>query len=59
MSEEVKNIEQPQSELSASMPDLKDRVLAAIKTVYDPEIPVLQQSVCSCISIMQVACHKL
>jgi FeS assembly SUF system protein len=40
MSEEVKNIEQPQSETSASMPDLKDKVLSAIKTVYDPEIPV-------------------
>ena len=34
MSEEVKNTD------SVSMPDLKDKVLAAIKTVYDPEIPV-------------------
>ncbi len=25
---------------AASIPDLKDKVLAAIKTVYDPEIPV-------------------
>jgi FeS assembly SUF system protein len=25
---------------NSSSPDLKDRVLAAIKTVYDPEIPV-------------------
>jgi FeS assembly SUF system protein len=25
---------------SGSVPDLKDKVLAAIKTVYDPEIPV-------------------
>lgn len=40
MSEDVKNIEQKQSESSASMTDLKDKVLAAIKTVYDPEIPV-------------------
>ena len=40
MSEEVKNTE-PQTEApSASMPDLKDKVLAAIKSVYDPEIPV-------------------
>jgi FeS assembly SUF system protein len=37
MSEEVKNTEQTDS---VSMPDLKDKVLAAIKTVYDPEIPV-------------------
>lgn len=38
MSEEVKNTEQTTD--SVSMPDLKDKVLAAIKTVYDPEIPV-------------------
>lgn len=37
MSEEVKNIEQTDS---VSMPDLREKVLAAIKTVYDPEIPV-------------------
>ena len=41
MSEEVKNTEsQTEAPISASMPDLKDKVLAAIKTVYDPEIPV-------------------
>lgn len=40
MSEEVKNTEQLKNESPASMPDLKDKVLAAIKTVYDPEIPV-------------------
>lgn len=38
MSEPVENIEQKVSE--ASVPDLKDKVIAAIKTVYDPEIPV-------------------
>jgi FeS assembly SUF system protein len=40
MSEEVNNIEQAQPESTTSMSDLKDKVLAAIKTVYDPEIPV-------------------
>lgn len=38
MNEEVKNTEQTAD--SVSMGDLKDKVLAAIKTVYDPEIPV-------------------
>ena len=38
MSEPVENIEQKVSE--ASVPELKDKVIAAIKTVYDPEIPV-------------------
>lgn len=38
MSEEVKNTEQITD--SVSMPDLKDKVMAAIKSVYDPEIPV-------------------
>ncbi|HEY0654840.1 MAG TPA: DUF59 domain-containing protein [Chryseosolibacter sp.] len=38
MSEPVENIEQKISE--ASVPELKDKVIAAIKTVYDPEIPV-------------------
>jgi FeS assembly SUF system protein len=38
MSESVENIEQKVSE--ASVPDLKDKVIQAIKTVYDPEIPV-------------------
>lgn len=40
MSEVVKNTEQLKTESPGSMPDLKDKVLAAIKTVYDPEIPV-------------------
>ncbi len=38
MSEQTTNIE-PEI-MGVSMPDLKDKVLAAIKTVYDPEIPV-------------------
>ena len=29
-----------QPAINANAPDLKDKVLAAIKTVYDPEIPV-------------------
>jgi FeS assembly SUF system protein len=33
-----KNIEQKLSD--TAVPDLRDKVLAAIKTVYDPEIPV-------------------
>lgn len=36
MMEETGNIEQP----SVTIPNLKEKVLAAIKTVYDPEIPV-------------------
>ena len=35
---EIENNEQTVAE--ASVPDLRDKVLAAIKTVYDPEIPV-------------------
>jgi FeS assembly SUF system protein len=38
MSEQVENMEQKLSD--ASVPELKDKVIAAIKTVYDPEIPV-------------------
>jgi FeS assembly SUF system protein len=38
MSETQGNTEQKVSE--TTIPDLRDRVLAAIKTVYDPEIPV-------------------
>lgn len=38
MSETSENIEQKVSD--ATIPDLKDKVVAAIKTVYDPEIPV-------------------
>lgn len=38
MSESVENIEQTISE--ASVPGLNEKVMAAIKTVYDPEIPV-------------------
>jgi len=37
MSETTDNI---QTATAASIPDLRDKVLAAIKTVYDPEIPV-------------------
>lgn len=38
MTEEINKPEQ--SEATVSIPDLKDEVLKAIKTVYDPEIPV-------------------
>jgi len=38
MSEATENIEPKSSEVST--PELKDKVLQAIKTVYDPEIPV-------------------
>jgi FeS assembly SUF system protein len=37
MSEQTNNIETLES---ATVPNLRDQVLAAIKTVYDPEIPV-------------------
>lgn len=30
----------PETTTGTSAPDLKDKVLAAVKTVYDPEIPV-------------------
>lgn len=38
MTEDLKNTEHTLSE--ATIPDLKEKVLNAIKTVYDPEIPV-------------------
>jgi FeS assembly SUF system protein len=38
MTEEIKNTEQTVSE--TSVPNLKEKVLGAIKTIYDPEIPV-------------------
>jgi FeS assembly SUF system protein len=38
MSEQTQNPEQKTSD--ASIPDLRDKVLQALKTVYDPEIPV-------------------
>jgi FeS assembly SUF system protein len=38
MSESTENVSQTVSETQA--PDLKDKVIEAIKTVYDPEIPV-------------------
>jgi FeS assembly SUF system protein len=38
MSESAENTEVKVA--SAAIPDLKDKVMAAIKTVYDPEIPV-------------------
>ena len=38
MSEEVSNTEQKASD--AAIPDLHEKVLQTIKTVYDPEIPV-------------------
>lgn len=38
MNESISNSEQKISE--ASVPDLQEKVLQAIKTIYDPEIPV-------------------
>lgn len=38
MSEPVENTEQRVSD--TAVPDLKDKIIQAIKTVYDPEIPV-------------------
>jgi FeS assembly SUF system protein len=38
MSDPAEHIEKPVS--SAAIPDLNEKVIAAIKTVYDPEIPV-------------------
>ena len=38
MSEHISNTEQKASD--AAVPDLQEKVLQAIKTVYDPEIPV-------------------
>lgn len=38
MSESIENIEHKVD--SATVPDLQEKVMAAIKTVYDPEIPV-------------------
>src|SRR5688572_33203089 len=38
MSEQIENTEQRVSE--TAVPDLKDKIIQAIKTVYDPEIPV-------------------
>lgn len=38
MSEHTANTEQKASD--AAIPDLQDKVLQAIKTIYDPEIPV-------------------
>jgi FeS assembly SUF system protein len=38
MSDSVENMDQKVSD--TSVPDLKDKIIQAIKTVYDPEIPV-------------------
>ncbi|MFZ6008849.1 MAG: FeS assembly SUF system protein, partial [Bacteroidota bacterium] len=38
MSEESQHITQNFSD--ASVPDLRDKVIQAIKSIYDPEIPV-------------------
>jgi FeS assembly SUF system protein len=38
MSEPIDNIQTAPS--TTAVPDLRDKVMAAIKTVYDPEIPV-------------------
>lgn len=38
MSEQTENIDQKVSD--TAVPDLQDKVLAAIKSIYDPEIPV-------------------
>lgn len=40
MTEEIKKAEEIQPESTTSIPNLKDEVLKAIKSVYDPEIPV-------------------
>lgn len=40
MSEQANDIQQQPAESATAVPDLRDKVLAAIKTVYDPEIPV-------------------
>jgi FeS assembly SUF system protein len=39
MSEEVENTE-PRTASTASIPNLNDKVIQALKSVYDPEIPV-------------------
>jgi FeS assembly SUF system protein len=39
MSDTLGNIDQPKVS-DTQVPDLRDKVLAALKTVYDPEIPV-------------------
>lgn len=39
MSEETQHIE-PQTASSIEVPNLREKIMAAIKTVYDPEIPV-------------------
>ena len=38
MSQETQNIEP--SPTSLEVPDLREKIMAALKTVYDPEIPV-------------------
>src|SRR5688500_5039458 len=38
MSEQLENTEQKVSD--TNVPDLRDKVVAAIKSIYDPEIPV-------------------
>jgi FeS assembly SUF system protein len=38
MSEQTENIEQKVSD--TAIPDLRDKVMAALKSIYDPEIPV-------------------
>jgi FeS assembly SUF system protein len=38
MNDEISNIEAKSSD--ATIPDLQDKVLQTIKTIYDPEIPV-------------------
>lgn len=38
MSEQIENSEETKTQIS--IPDLNDKVIAALKSVYDPEIPV-------------------
>ena len=40
MSEQTTPVEPVEATPQISIPDLQERVMAAIKTVYDPEIPV-------------------
>ena len=39
MSEQIENTE-PQAASAAAIPDLNEKVIQALKSVYDPEIPV-------------------
>ncbi len=41
MSDNMQHVDEtPEAEPSLEIPDLREKILAALKTVYDPEIPV-------------------